>query len=111
MSIKNIFRKICKRKDKDDITIQELNYMIKKLDNAILMDVRSTQEYAEGHLPYSINLPLYEIENRVKNIISDLSSIVIVYCQSGKRSKQGIKILKKKGYTNLYNLENGLDGI
>ncbi len=37
--------------------------------------------------------------------------MIIVYCQSGMRSKKAIKILKKAGFKSLYNLENGLDGI
>jgi rhodanese-related sulfurtransferase len=111
MNIKNIFKKLYKRKDDKDITIKELEEMIDKLENVILLDVRSIQEYEEGHLDNSINLPLHEIEVNAKDIIPDVNSIIIVYCQVGVRSKKAIEILKKKGYANLYHLENGLDGI
>lgn len=109
MNIKNIFKKLYKRKDDNDITIKELEEMADKLENVILLDVRSIQEYEEGHLDNSLNLPLHEIEANAKDIIPDKKSIIIVYCQVGIRSKKAIEILKKKGYANLYHLKNGLD--
>ena len=111
MNIKERFKRRYKREDKNYITIQELMEMINKLDNVTLLDVRSVQEYEEGHLPGSMNFPLYEIERHAEKIVPDLNSIVIVYCQSGNRSEEAIRILKKKGYVNLYSLAHGLDGI
>ena len=106
-----MLRRTYKRKDKNDIGFKELKEMVNKLKNVVVLDVRSVQEYKEQHLPNSINIPLYEIEKYAVKMIPDLNSIIIVYCQSGKRSKEAIELLKKKGYSNLYNLENGLDGI
>jgi rhodanese-related sulfurtransferase len=111
MSFKNIFRKFCLRTNQNNITIHELMDMMNSLGSIILLDVRSSQEYEEEHLPCSINLPLYDICECSERIIPDRDSIIVVYCQAGKRSSEAIKILKSKGYCNLYNLENGLDGI
>ena len=54
---------------------------------------------------------MYELEKCGDCKLKDKDKIVIVYCQSGVRSKKAIKILKKSGFKNLYNLKNGLDGI
>ena len=84
---------------------------ISEQNNVTILDVRSIQEFKEGHLIGAICIPLFELEKNVENIITDKSKKIIVYCQSGIRSKKAIKKLKKLGYTELYNLENGLDAI
>lgn len=93
----------------EDIDIKELNALVKQNPDCILLDVRSTQEYKEGHLNGATNIPLYELEKNCNLQTKDKT--IIVYCQSGIRSKKAVRILRKKGYTNLYNLENGLDGV
>ena len=91
-----------------DITIKELKNIIANLD-CILLDVRSPQEFKEGHLNGAINIPLCELEARVNYKLNNKSKIIIVYCQSGIRSKKALKILYKNGFKNLYNLKGGLD--
>jgi len=95
------------RKSKNDISIDELNEIVKHNLDYILLDVRSPQEYNEGHLYNAINIPLYDLKSR-KNIELG-SKMIIIYCQSGIRSKKAINILYKKGYKNLFNLKGGLD--
>lgn len=76
------------------------------IDNgAILIDVRTIEEYNEKHIEGSILLPLDSInEETVKDKILTKETTVIVYCRSGNRSSQaGIK-LKQLGYTNVYDL-------
>lgn len=58
-----------------------------------------------------MNIPLYELEKCCDCKLKGKDKVIIVYCQSGTRSKKAIKILKKAGFKNLYNLENGLYGI
>lgn len=93
----------------EDIGIKELNTLIRQNPDCILLDVRSVQEYKEGHLNRAVNIPLYELE--MKCNFQTKNKMIIVYCQSGIRSKKAVRILRKKGYTNLYNLQNGLNGI
>ena len=102
----------CRRKcyrslPKGDITIQELKNKI--LQGAILIDVRSNQEYREGHLQGAINIPDFEIAKRVQKEIPKKNQLIILYCQYGGRSQNAITIMKKLGYTNIYNLYGGLD--
>lgn len=112
MHIKNIFKNLkhC-RKNEQDININELMYVISSNPNSILLDVRSPQEFKEGHLNGAINIPLYELETCCHCNLKEKDKIVIVYCQSGIRSKKAIKILNKNGFKNLYHLKDGLDGI
>ena len=106
-----MFRHIYRRREKNDITIKELTEMVNKLENVILLDVRSPEEHAEGHLKHSMNLPLYEIEKRIAKVVPDFNTVIIVYCKGGKRSRRAMEILQQKGYSNLYNLAGGLEGI
>jgi phage shock protein E len=63
-------------------------------DGAVLLDVRSPEEYADGHLPGSVNLPL----NRLAAIDLDKRTPLFVYCLSGARSARACAWLEKNGY-------------
>lgn len=78
---------------------------------AILIDVRSNQEYNEGHLQGAINIPDFEIENRVQREIPKKNQQIVLYCQYGGRSRKSYNTMKKMGYTNIYNLYGGLENI
>ena len=67
-------------------------------DDAVLLDVRTTQEYAGGHIPGSINIPLQRLE-QVEVEIESYKTPIFVYCQSGARSRQAANGLKSMGYT------------
>ena len=109
-TMQKIFRKY--RNNDDTIIDYETEKTIMKNDKeAILIDVRSPQEYSEGHLDKSINFPLYDLERDNKKIQDKKNNIIIIYCQSGSRSKKAIEILKKQGYLNLYEIQGGLDNI
>ncbi|TFU16131.1 rhodanese-like domain-containing protein [Thermus tengchongensis] len=73
---------------------------------AVVVDVRTPQEFAEGHVPGAINLPVENVVQWADTLPKDKP--VYLYCRSGNRSRQAAEYLKKKGYTNLYNLEGGI---
>ena len=107
-------RRCCKRMcyrsiQNGDITIEELNNKIAQ--GAILLDVRSNQEYKEGHLQGAINIPDYELRNRVQKEIPKKNQSIVIYCQYGGRSRNAYNIMKNMGYTNICNLSGGLDRI
>ena len=79
------------------------------LQGAILVDVRSRQEYQEGHLAGAINIPEYEIIRRVEKEITKKNQLIVIYCQYGGRSRNVYIMMRKLGYTNVYNLYGGLD--
>ncbi|MBR3162676.1 MAG: rhodanese-like domain-containing protein [Clostridia bacterium] len=106
--------KIFKKKMRRCLQECNINYeeLINKVQNgAILLDVRSIQEYNEGHLLNAIHLADYEIQLKYNNTLPNKNTLIIVYCQNGGRSKKAYKKLKKLGYKNVYNLCGGLDNI
>jgi len=70
-----------------------------------LVDVRSKMEYAQGHVPHAVNIPLNELQARLNDV--DRSKPVVVICASGNRSMSGSEILAKAGVENVYNLMGG----
>ena len=90
-----------------DITVEELKN--KMSQGAVLIDVRSNQEYREGHLQGAINIPDFEIEKRVQREITKKNQLIVLYCQYGGRSRSSMVIMQKMGYTNMYNLYGGLN--
>lgn len=75
----------------------------KSVQDAVLLDVRTKQEYIEGHIPESRNIPLQRIVN-IDSTIIDKDTPLYVYCYSGSRSSQAVELLKKLGYTNVTNI-------
>ena len=73
-----------------------------------IIDVRSKQEYDEGHIDGAILIPEYEIKERIEEIVKNKEEKILVYCSSGTRSKIAQKELIKKGYKNVYNLKDGV---
>lgn len=71
--------------------------------NAVLIDVRTKEEYAEGHIPDSINLPLSHLDQILKEV-PDKNTPLFVYCQSGSRSARAAKSMKKAGYSDVTNI-------
>lgn len=72
-------------------------------DGAVLIDVRTAEEYRDGHIDGSVNIPLDRISS-VENIVKDKSTPLYVYCLSGGRSGQAVSYLKQIGYTNVKNI-------
>ena len=73
------------------------------MEGAILVDVRTSQEYREGHIPGSKNVPLQTID-KVRSIAENKDTKLFVYCYSGARSKQAASALRQMGYTNVTNI-------
>ena len=92
-------------RDYDNISLEKLEELERK--GSIIIDVRSPQEFEEGHIEGAISIPEYELKNRVRNEIVNLEEPIIVYCSTGHRSKRAQELLEQMGYKEVYNLENG----
>lgn len=103
----SIKKKLYRNMEENDINMQELKNMQKS--GAELIDVRSKQEYNEGHLDGAINVPEYELKSYFMNSNIDKNKMIVVYCISGYRSKRACIKLRKMGYSNVYNLYGGLE--
>ena len=75
----------------------------KTTDGAILFDVRTAEEYCDGHIDGSVNLPLDRI-SLIEDVVKDKSTPLYVHCYSGIRSGQAVSYLKKMGYKNATNI-------
>ena len=75
----------------------------KRTSGAVLLDVRTPEEYRSGHIPGSKNIPLQTID-RVDSVAENKDTALYVYCQSGARSRQASGMLKQMGYTNVNNI-------
>jgi rhodanese-related sulfurtransferase len=76
--------------------------------NIVLIDVRTPQEYSQGHIAGSLNIDFYgdNFESEMKAI--DQSKTILVYCKSGNRSGKAINILAKNNFKNIYDLSGGI---
>ena len=75
----------------------------KNTAGAVLLDVRTPQEYREGHIPGSQNVPLQQLD-KVEEVTENKDTVLYVYCRSGARSRQAVSLLKHMGYTNVHNI-------
>lgn len=83
----------------------DTNKALELIDNgALIIDVRTVEEFNREHIPNAVNVPLDNIEN----IKYDKNTTLIVYCQTGIRSKEAVQKLSNLGYSSLYNLDGGL---
>ena len=67
----------------------------------VIIDARTTEEFAEGHIANAILIPEYEIAERAEKELPDKDALILVYCRSGRRSKIASEELVKLGYTNV----------
>ena len=72
-------------------------------EGALLLDVRTAEEYRGGRIPGSVNIPLSSLD-RISRQVENKDAPVFVYCQSGARSRQAAAALARMGYTNVTNL-------
>jgi len=84
------------------ITASQAKDLMTRYPDAIILDVRSEYEFATGHVPGAILLPSFDIEYTVNSIVSDNYALILVYCQSGNRSRSATSLLVSMGYVNVY---------
>lgn len=84
------------------ISQEEAKEMMNREDGHIIVDVRRRDEYDEGHLPDAILIPNESIDKTRPQELPDLDQIILVYCRSGRRSKEASEKLAAMGYKNVY---------
>lgn len=77
-------------------------------DNALMLDVRESNEHSEGHIINSLHIPLSGLKTRMKDLEKYKTGKVIVACRSGHRSSQACATLKKEGFEQVFNLSGGI---
>lgn len=89
------------------ITAEELKTLIDKED-ILVIDLRNDEDYALGHIPTALNMPLNAVAHEVEDRTEDKDSKICLYCYSGNRSSKAGIMLEFLEYTNVYNL-GGID--
>ena len=85
----------------EQITPEEAKSIMDSDAEYILIDARTDEEFAAGHIAGAIMIPEYEIADRAETELPDKDALILVYCRSGRRSKIASEELAKLGYTNV----------
>ena len=91
------------------ISQDEAKEMMKKNDGHIIVDVRRQDEYDQGHIPGAILIPNESIGAQRPAELPNLNQIILVYCRSGRRSKEAAQKLFDMGYKNIYEFGGIID--
>jgi len=94
----------------DSISPTQAKILLEEDANITLLDVRTVQEYKEGHLRNATLIPLSELADNLKKLSKKKDQKIIVYCRSGNRSISASRILVKNGFTPL-NVKQGIMGL
>jgi len=93
-----------------NLSSMEFSEKLKTDKNAILIDVRTSEEFSSGKIPNSINIDIYssQFENEINQL--DKNKNYYLYCRSGQRSYYAGKLIKSLGFNEVYNLDCGIIG-
>ena len=84
-----------------NITAEEAKQIMDSQEGYIILDVRTQEEYDQGHIPGAIVISHEEIAEKVEEVLADKNQLILVYCRSGRRSKIAAEALVELGYTNI----------
>lgn len=99
----------CSNMSYEQVSMDEGLELMSKDDSYILLDVRTIEEFNEGHIPDARCYPNEEIDEKIKNVFYDLDMTIYVYCRSGNRSKQASEKLVDLGYTDVVEMGGIID--
>jgi rhodanese-related sulfurtransferase len=88
-----------------NVTTEEAKQLIDNKE-VVVLDVRTPEEYQDGHIPNAILIPLQELENKLNDL--DKEEPYLVVCRSGNRSAQASEILTSNSFANIYNMAGGM---
>ena len=94
----------------EQITPEQAKSIMDTESDYIIIDARTDEEFAEGHIKGAILIPEYEIADRAEKELRDKDALILVYCRSGRRSKIASEELVKLGYTNVKEFGGIIDG-
>ena len=84
-----------------NITAEEAKRIMDSEEGYIILDVRTQEEYDQGHIPGAIVISHEEIAEKAEKMLTDKDQLILVYCRSGRRSKIAAEALAELGYTNI----------
>ena len=84
-----------------NITAEEAKQIMDTEEGYVILDVRTQEEYDQGHIPGAIVISHEEIAEKAEEVLTDKDQLILVYCRSGRRSKLAAEALVELGYTNI----------
>ena len=84
-----------------NITAEEAKQIMDSEEGYIILDVRTQEEYDQGHIPGATQISHEEIAEKAEEVLPDKNQLILVYCRSGRRSKIAAEALVELGYTNI----------
>lgn len=84
-----------------NITAQEAKQIMDTQEGYVILDVRTQEEFDQGHIPGAVLIPDTEIMDKAEDVLTDKDQLILVYCRSGRRSKLAAEDLVALGYTNI----------
>ena len=91
------------------ISAQEAKEIMDSGKDHVIIDARTEEEFATGHIKNAILIPEYEVAERAEQELPDKDALILVYCRSGRRSKIASEELVKLGYSNVYEFGGIID--
>lgn len=91
--------------ERGSITADALAERMEAGDEVVVLDVRTVQEYSEGHIPGAVNIPHSKLESRVGEIAEYREVDIVVHCRTGRRAKFAEGVLEEEGFTNVIDLD------
>ena len=92
--------------DYGNVSIDTASGLIEDNPDMVILDVRTTTEYSEGHIKDAVNIPVDTLETRLDELSQD--DEILVYCRTGNRSSTAVNILEENGFTKLYHMHEGI---
>ncbi|MHB1485759.1 MAG: rhodanese-like domain-containing protein [Saccharofermentanales bacterium] len=99
-SVSKVFKKI---------SAQDAKAMMEQNKDAIILDVRTLEEFNEGHIKNAVLIPDNEIIAKAESVLTDKNALILVYCRSGRRSALAANDLVTLGYSNVYDFGGIID--
>ena len=84
-----------------NITAEEAKEIMDSEEGYVILDVRTQEEFDQGHIPGAIQISHEEIAEKAEEVLTDKDQLILVYCRSGRRSKIAAEALVELGYTNI----------
>ena len=102
----------CTAKATAQASVAASPYLIERVANNdwLLIDVRSPQEFADGHIPGAVNMPHENINDYLSELEGHRNKPIIIYCRSGRRAKLAMKVLEELDFSEVMHLEGDMLG-
>lgn len=98
------------KKEGSEISVEETHQLLQGKEPVVLLDIREREEIALGYIEGAIFLRQGLLSDKVENLLPDKNTPVVVYCAGGIRSLAAAKVMKERGYSQVFSMAKGIDG-